>query len=162
MNGKSYDEIMKDLQRQYQEAEALRRERNEQKDIALTAIAQMLSDDVALQCLLLYPAFESIIGQTVEKGFKFTYNDKLCKVIQPELTIQAQYPPGTGTESLYEYIDEKHAGTAEDPIPYPGNMELAEGKYYIEDGITYYCFNGTGQAVPHKLSELVDLNVHIV
>lgn len=162
MNDKFYNETVKELERKYQEIENYKRKRNEQKDIALIAVAQMLSDDVALQCTLLYPSFDNITGQKVKQGFKFTYNGKLCKVIQPELTIQAENPPRPGTESLYTFINEQHAGTAIDPIPYPGNMELFEGKYYIEDGITYYCFNGTGQPVYHKLSELVDLNVHIV
>lgn len=162
MNDKFYNDTVKELERKYQEIENYKRKRSEQQDIALTAIAQMLPDDVALQCNLLYPAFDDVIGKDVAQGFKFTYNDKLYKVIQLELTIQSQYPPGEGTESLYTVIDEQHAGTVLDPIPYDGNMELVEGKYYIEDGITYYCFNGTGQPVYHKLSELVDLNVHIV
>lgn len=73
-----------------------------------------------------------------------------------------QYPPGEGTESLYEKIDEVHTGTAEDPIPYSGNMALENGKYYTQDGQTYKCTRDTGTAVYNALSELVGIYVEVV
>ena len=45
----------------------------------------------------------------------------------------------TGTESLWERIDETHDGTKYDPIPYSGSMALENGKYYTQDGVTYLC-----------------------
>ncbi len=38
-------------------------------------------------------------------------------------------------------------------------MALENGKYYIEDGIVYYCNRDTGIAVYNKLSELVGIYV---
>ena len=93
--------------------------------------------------------------------FKLTYDGKLYKVIQSH-TIQADWIPGVGTESLYAVIDEGHAGTLDDPIPYDGNMELFEGLYYIKNGVTYRCTRNSGQPVYHALSELVGLYVEVV
>lgn len=115
----------------------------------------------ALRMKAFYPAWADVIGKTVKQGFKFTYEEKLYKTIQPELTIQEQYVPGVGTESLYAVIDETHAGTQEDPIPYNGNMELEAGKYYTQDSVLYHCTTGTGQPVYQPLSELVRIYVEV-
>lgn len=50
-------------------------------------------------------------------------------------------------------------GTADDPIPYEGNMELTEGLYYTQDGVMYRCTRSTGQSVYHALAELVEVYV---
>lgn len=119
------------------------------------------SDLDALAVKDIYPAWDSLIGQTVNVDFKLTYDGKLYKVIQAH-TVQADWIPGVGTESLYAVIDEGHAGTLDDPIPYDGNMELTEGLYYSQDGIVYLCTRSTGQPVYHALSELVGLYVEVV
>ncbi len=119
------------------------------------------SDLDALAVKDIYPAWESLIGQTVNVDFKLTYAGKLYKVIQAH-TTQADWVPGVGTESLYAVIDEGHAGTLDDPIPYDGNMELFEGMYYIQNGVTYRCTRNSGQPVYHALSELVGLYVEVV
>ena len=120
------------------------------------------SDSEALKVKDIYPTWESMIGQTVNKaGFKFTYSGKLYKTIPANHTFAAHWVPGVGTESLYTVIDEAHAGTREDPIPYSGNMELVNGLYYSQDGMTYLCIRGTGQPVYNALSDLVGLYVEV-
>lgn len=121
-----------------------------------------VDDTKAIRMKAFYPAWADVIGKTVKQGFKFTYEDKLYKTIQPELTIQEQYVPGVGTESLYAVIDETHAGTQEDPIPYNGNMELENGKYYTQDSVLYHCTTGSVNPVYQPLSELVGIYVEIV
>ena len=109
------------------------------------ANAQALSDDQALEAKVLYPTFDELveIGYTAEKeGFKFRDGDDLWKTAQDNVTFQAQYRPGAGTESLYTHIDEAHAGTLDDPIPAKANMEYEYGKYYVEDGVIYLCKRG--------------------
>lgn len=123
--------------------------------------AQSLTDDQALTVKAIYPIWQEIIGQTVKQGYKFLYGDVLYKAIQDNLTIQEQYIPGEGTESLYTRIDETHAGTQEDPIPYTGNMELESGKYYSQDGVVYMCNRNTEIAVHQDLSELVGIYVTV-
>ena len=122
-----------------------------------------VDDQTALRMRRYYPTFAELVGQTVKLGTKFRADDSdisdLYKTIQPELTIQAHYPPGEGTESLYTRIDEIHDGTQYDPIPYNGNMALENGKYYIEDGIIYLCNRDTGIAVYNTLAELVGIYV---
>ena len=119
------------------------------------------SDLDALAVKGIYPAWESLIGQTVNVDFKLTHDGKLYKVIQAH-TVQADWIPGVGTESLYAVIDEGHTGAEDDPIPYDGNMELTEGLYYSQDGIVYLCTRSTGQPVYHALSDLVGLYVEVV
>ena len=118
------------------------------------------SDLDALAVKDIYPAWESLIGQTVNVDFKLTYDGKLYKVIQAH-TVQADWVPGVGTESLYAVIDEGHAGTLDDPIPYDGNMELFEGLYYIQNGVNYRCTRNSEQPVYHALSDLVGLYVEV-
>lgn len=118
-----------------------------------------IEDQTAVRMLAFYPAFDDVIEQEVKQGFKFTYSGKLYKVIQPTLTIQEHYPPGTGTESLYEFINEEYDGDIYDPIPYDGNMALESGKYYTQDNVVYLCTRDTGNAVYNALSELVGIYV---
>lgn len=123
--------------------------------------AQSLEDTQAITVKAIYPAWEKIIGQTVRKGYKFQYADKLYKTIQDNLLIQEQYIPGEGTESLYTVIDETHAGTQEDPIPYDGNMALENGKYYIQDETVYKCTRDTEIPVYNALADLIGIYVEV-
>ena len=124
-----------------------------------------VDDQTALRMRRYYPTFAELVGQTVSHGTKFRVDDSedadLYKTIQPELTIQAHYPPGVGTESLYTRIDEAHDGTKYDPIPYDGNMELEAGLHYTQGGVTYLCNRSTGEPVYNALSELVGLYVEV-
>lgn len=118
------------------------------------------SDLDALAVKDIYPAWKNLIGQAVNVDFKLTYDGKLYKVIQAH-TIQADWIPGVGTESLYAVIDEGHAGTLDDPIPYDGNMELSEGLYYVQNDVVYLCTRNTEQPVYHALNDLVGLYVEV-
>ena len=106
-------------------------------------------------------------GDTVKKGDKFTYEGKLWAVLQDH-TILAHYYPSINTASLYvevtpEYDEQGNEnGTKENPIEYSGNMVLEEGKYYIQDGVTYLCNRDTINRVYHDLSDLVGLYVERV
>ena len=120
------------------------------------------SDADALAVKGIYPKWKHLIGQTAEKaGFKFTYGDRLYKTIPANHTFAEQWVPGVGTESLYTVIDEAHAGTKEDPIPYSGNMELAEGLYYSQEDVVYKCVRASGQPVYNALKDLVNLYVTV-
>lgn len=130
--------------------------------LAMQMYAETITDNKdAVKIKSLYPKWKDIIGKTVKEGYKFTYREDLYKVIQPELTIQEHYVPGQGTESLYERIDETHAGTVDDPIPYDGNMELFNGKYYIQNDVIYLCTRDSGQPLYNPLADLVGLYVEV-
>lgn len=123
-------------------------------EVARMMVAQTADDNTALRMKQFYPTFESIVGQTVKKGFKFTHGDYLWATVK-ELTIQSHYAPGDGMESLYTKVNETHTGTLEDPIPYDGNMALEKGKHYSQHSTIYLCNRDTVNPVYHKLAELV-------
>lgn len=128
---------------------------------AMDNAAIVLTDDQAVFARELYPEWNELLGQTVDMGFRFRHTDGLYKTIQKSYTFVGHYIPGAGTESLFARIDETHAGTAENPIPYEGNMALEEGKHYSQDGVVYRCIWSTGIPVYHPLSELVGLYVEV-
>lgn len=118
-----------------------------------------LTDEESLAFKELYPTWESMIGKSLSQGFKVRYNDKLYKVRQTIGTVLENQPPSIDTAALYEEINETAAGTKEDPIPYNNNMELFNGKYYIQNDIIYYCNRDTEQAVYQNLVDLVNIYV---
>lgn len=118
-----------------------------------------LSDAKSLKRKHLYPEWASFIGKPLNTGFKVQYDDKLYKVRQPIAVVLEDQYPSQLTAALYEEINETASGTIDDPIPYNGNMELFEGLYYSQNGVTYKCTRSTGQAVYHDLSALVGIYV---
>ena len=127
--------------------------------------AQSLSDADGLKAKALYPRWEKLVqlgSVTAEAGYRFTHNGDLYKCVNANPTFQSDWVPGNGTAALYVRIDEAHAGTLADPIPYDGNMELKAGLYYIQSGVTYLCNRNTGQPVYNSLAELMGLYVETV
>lgn len=124
-----------------------------------------LTDEQALEFKDLYPQWSEFIGEKLSANFKIQHNEKLYKTLQ-EISVvldQEGYRPGeVGSEALYEEINEKNKGTLQDPIPYNNNMELFEGKYYSQNGVTYKCTRNTEQAVYQDLSALVGTYVEQV
>lgn len=120
-----------------------------------------LSDLQSLSIKDLYPKWESFIGQKLSTGQKVQYQESLFKVKQDISVVLANQAPSISTAALYEEINETAAGTKEDPIPYNGNMELFEGKYYKQNGVIYLCTRNTEQPVYHDLSALVNIYVQV-
>lgn len=118
-----------------------------------------LTDVEALSVKTLYPAWAP--GIDVNQGEKYLYEGGLWKAVQAHKT-QEGWKPSMDTASLWERIDEKHAGTLEDPIPYTPPMEIFKDKYYVQDGVTYLCTRDSGQALSYNLPELVGLYVEVV
>lgn len=171
-DGKAYrDMTPEEIERinhssQLQESQEAHRPLDQSEVLAIIApkIVNTLDipDSVSVRMKDYYPAFSEIIGQTVKMGYKFTHNGNLYKVKSPELTIQEHYPPGPGTESMYERIDEQHLGNLYDPIPFDGNMTLQEGKHYTQSGVLYRCTIGSGNPVYRDLRDFVGIYVEIV
>ena len=99
-------------------------------------------------------------GDSLVKGDKFTYDGKLWSVLQDH-TIMPHYYPSINTASLYVEVTEDYneageeLGTLEIPIEYSGNMVLEEGKFYIQDEVTYRCTRNSINPVYHALKDLV-------
>ena len=127
--------------------------------------AQSLEDEVALTAVELFPQWAQLVtnGSQVEKGFRFQYGGKLYRTEQPVYIFVETYVPGSaGTESLFSLVDETHAGTYEDPIPFEKNMEIYQGSYYIQYDVIYLCIRSSGQPLQHDLSALVGNYVEVV
>ena len=117
--------------------------------------ARAITDDqeaLAVKCL--YKQWEKQLGRQLEVGEYIQHNKQLYRVLQQHIA-QANWIPGEGTESLYVIIDKEHSGTIDDKIPWVANMECIEGKYYIEDNISYLCIRSSGIALQCKASEVV-------
>ena len=126
--------------------------------------AQNLDDADALQIQGIYPTWEELVKKgsvPAAAGYKFVHDGKRYKCANANPTFQSDWVPGVGTESIYVRIDETHAGTLEDPIPYEGNMALVSGLYYSQSGVVYKCIRDTGNPVYNALSELVGLYVEV-
>lgn len=63
---------------------------------------------------------------------------------------------GENEEVIVEY------GTLENPIEYTSGITLENGKYYIQNNVTYLCNRDSGNPVYHNLSDLVGLYVEAV
>lgn len=114
-----------------------------------------VDDNTALRMLDFYPAWAAGTAYTV--GYKVRRDGKLWRVVQAH-TAQIGWEPENAA-SLWEQINETHAGTIDDPIPYSGSMALTAGLYYMQDWVIYKCTRDTGTPVYHALSELVGLYV---
>lgn len=118
----------------------------------------VVDDATALRMAQFYPEWEA--GSVLAVGARVRWGEKLWRVRQPH-TGQAGWEP-ENVPALFERIDETHAGTLEDPIPYGGNMALAKGLYYYQSGQFFLCTRDTVNPVYHALTELVDLYVETV
>ena len=117
------------------------------------------TDEEALENIELFPTWQSKIGVQVNQGERLYFDDKLFKVLQTH-TPQEDWRPDT-TASLYVQVVKDDAGTIDNPIPFEVNMELVEGKYYVEYDVKYRCTRYLAQSVWH-LADLVGNYVQVV
>ena len=110
-------------------------------------------NNTALRMKEFYPEWAENTAYAV--GYKVQRNGKLWRAVQAH-TSQMGWEPENAA-SLWEQVNETHAGTLEDPIPYDGNMTLENGKYYTQDYEVYLCIRDTGNPVYNALSELVGI-----
>ena len=97
-------------------------------------------------------------GKDVPVGFRLRVvegeTDTLYEVIQAH-KLQQNWKPGTATLSIYKVVEAGHAGTLEDPIPWQQGMEVENGKYYTDQGVTYKGIRDTGMPMAYDLKDLV-------
>ena len=130
------------------------------KQLLQQQVAQQ-TDEEALENIELFPTWQSKLGVQVNQGDRLYFDDKLYKVLQTH-TPQEDWRPDT-TASLYVQvvIESGDTGTIDNPIPYSLNMELIEGKYYIEDDIKYLCTRALAASY-WPLRDLVGQYVEVV
>lgn len=121
-----------------------------------------LTDNEALKVKDMYLEWSEFINKSLTQGMKVQYDNKLYKVRQEIATVLENQPPSIHTAALYEEINETHAGTQEDPIPYTPPMEIFKNKYYTQNDILYKCTRDSGIPLSHDLSALVGTYVEII
>ena len=114
-----------------------------------------LADNEALEVKEMYPAWEELAGQALPAGFRLQYGEDLYKVVQAH-TAQEVWKPDA-LPALYALVQDSHAGTLQDPIPYERMMLLEEGKYYAQGGKTYLCVTGSVVGYDADLADLAAL-----
>lgn len=130
---------------------------------AMDNAGSVLTDAQAIGCKAIYKQWKDLIGVKVKKGFRFLYGTDLYRTEQPEYTFVKEYVPGSvGMESIFSHVNEGHAGTYDDPIPYDTNMEIYQDVYYSQYGVTYLCIRSSGQPLYHDLVNLVGNYVEVV
>lgn len=100
-----------------------------------------LDDAVALQMPGLFKTWEEVLeaGAEIAANTIISCGDKIYRVVQNVTPQSHQRPDGEGMLAVYRPIDQTHAGTLEDPIPYISGMDTAADKYYSYNGKTYLC-----------------------
>lgn len=116
-----------------------------------------VDDNTALRMVDFYPEWAENTAYSV--GYKVQRNGKLWRVVQAH-TSQVGWEPENAA-SLWEVINETHSGTADDPIPYDGNMALVNGLYYVQDYVVYFCIRDTGVPVYNSLADLTGVYVEL-
>lgn len=111
-----------------------------------------LDDTQAAKIPLCYDPWTTDTAYKV--GDRVEWNGKLWKCRQAH-TSQENWRPRIETASLWEVINVENAGTLDDPIPYDQTMTVYNGKYYLEDGITYKCVRDSGQPLYATCASLV-------
>lgn len=111
-----------------------------------------LSSNEALEVKEFYPMW-SPNSIEVKKGELYQCDDLLWEVVKDH-TTQELWKPSLETASLWKVVDEEHAGTLEDPIPYVQMMAFENGKYYKQYGVIYLCTLTTVTGYPNDLKDL--------
>ena len=119
---------------------------------------QSVDDNTALTVVNLHPVWVEGISYAV--GFKVQHGEKLWRCIQAHASLTGWEPENAA--SLWEQINETHAGTLDDPIPYEGNIALTAGLYYIQEGTVYRCTRDTVNPVYNALADLVGIYVEVI
>lgn len=98
-------------------------------------------DETALEMPDLFKTWEEALkaGKELPKDTIINDRGQLYRVVQAVTPQKHQPPHGEGMLAIYRPIDQTHAGTKEDPIPWVYGMDTEQSKYYSYGGKTYLC-----------------------
>lgn len=135
------------------------------RDIALKVVdylkntRNIITEEMALNYVALYPNWEKQIGKELIVGERVEFEDRLYKVITTH-TAQETWAPNVAP-TLFEPIDVVNEGTLVNPIIAAAGMTYFKDKYYLDetDGKVYLCTrddsNGNGTVLHFMPSALV-------
>ena len=100
-----------------------------------------ITDDQALEMPDLFLTWAEVLaaGTQLSKDTIINDGNQLYRVVQPVTPQEHQAPHDEGMLAIYRPIDQTHAGTQEDPIPFVYGMDTEQGKYYGYNGKVYLC-----------------------
>lgn len=100
-----------------------------------------IPDEQALEMTDLFYTWDEVLeaGELLEANTILNLGGQLYRVVQPVTPQEHQRPDGEGMTAIYRPIDQTHAGTQEDPIPFVYGMDTEQGKYYSSGGKVYLC-----------------------
>lgn len=105
--------------------------------------ATAIPDNDALEMPDLFATWEESLenGERLAEGAVINDGGKLYRVVCAGgvTPLESQPPHGEGMLAVYRPIDQTHAGTMDDPIPWVYGMDCDQGKYYSHKGKTYLC-----------------------
>lgn len=105
--------------------------------------ATEIEDTVALEMPDLFQTWEEVLAEKSHQDYGVIINDggTLYRVVSAGGVdpLESQPPHGEGMLAVYRPIDQTHAGTLEDPIPWIYGMDCCKGKYYSYNGTVYLC-----------------------
>lgn len=112
--------------------------------MAFCATATTITDAQALQMPDLFPSWEQVLaaGEAIPKDRIISKGGQLYRIVQQVTPLESQPPDGEGMLAIYRPIDQTHAGTLEDPIPWVYGMDCTAGTYYSYNGHTYQVAEG--------------------
>ena len=142
------------------------------RDIALKVVdylkntRNLITEEMALNYIPLYPNWEKHIGEKLNVGDRVEYNNQLYKVITAH-TAQADWTPDVAL-TLFEPIDIVNEGTLDNPIVAAVGMTYFKDKYYLDEtnGKVYLCTrddsNGNGTVLHFVPSALVGIYFEVI
>lgn len=125
-----------------------------------------LPDEDALEAVEFFPFWKPNTHYEREDGEEIRVRDPedgfLYRLIPKTHDSLPNWPPRL-VPAIWTRVEEPGQGDSpSNPIPYDNNMELVEGKYYSQNGVTYHCWRSTGVPVYNNLADLVGLYVEVV
>ena len=124
---------------------------------AIKSLREVLTDEVALNYVVLYPDWA--VDKELAVGDRIEHEGKLYKVVQAHTTQEGWTPDAT--PALFEPIDIINEGTLANPIVAAAGMTYFKDKYYLDEtnGKIYLCIrddsNGNGTVLHFMPNALV-------
>lgn len=100
-----------------------------------------IPDEQALEMPDLFYTWDEVLeaGELLEANTILNLGGQLYRVVQPVTPQEHQRLDSEGMLAIYRPIDQTHAGTQEDPIPFVYGMDTEQDKYYSYNGKLYLC-----------------------
>ena len=142
VDGKAVERTVEEIEADRAAIPPARPSRTSQMEAAVMAFASAavdIEDATALQMPDLFPTWEDVLaaGKELPAGRILQDGAQLYRVEQDVTPQEGQPPHGDGMLAVYRPIDQQHAGTADDPIPWVLGMDCIAGKHYSYKGKVY-------------------------